>query len=266
MQNSLQTAERKGTFEPKNTNTGVINSITARLVVNENTHLEAQRLRYEAYRAAGYLAEHDGKLFSDVYDTKPTSQSVLLYQGDEPVASVRICQLDQTTDTKLGLGELPASAMFKTEIETFLEDRSKRGGGTRAVEITRLARSPRYAKNNTLILGLYHIAGYLILHFKADVIFVAVTTNHASFYRRMGFRQIAPPKDYPGLAVQTVLMGCLIHEHRRIPGRILALADVTLPDDTYRALFAGETVPVFAGLATAAADSVHDSTQAENVG
>ncbi|MCW8307145.1 hypothetical protein AruPA_08875 [Acidiphilium sp. PA] len=229
--------------------------ITARLVVNENGYHEAQRLRYDAYLAAGYLQPRDVTLFVDSHDAKPSSRSLVIYLDDQPAASVRVCLLEAGSDHEGG-GELPASAMFKTEIENFLRQRADRGCGTKAVEITRLARSPLHAKNLALVLGLYHVAGYLILHFRADVIFAAVTKNHTSFYQRMGFREIAPPKDYPGLDVQTVLMGCLIEEHRGIPGRTLALKEMSLSDDTYLGLIAGERVPVFGGAATSAPDLI----------
>jgi hypothetical protein len=142
-------------------------------------------------------------------------------------------------------GDLPAAAMFRDEIDTCLAGLAAEGRPARAVEITRLACSPRHARNVALLLGLYHVAGYLILHFHADIIFAAVTANHTGFYRRMGFREMAPPRDYPGLDVQTVLMGCKIGEHRGIPGKTLALSEMSLSDDTYLGLVTGQPVPVF---------------------
>lgn len=229
--------------------------ITARLVLDEAGFREAQAVRYEAYLAAGYLAPKDDQLFSDSHDASPTSKTLVLYSGGDPAASVRVCMLGHTEAEAEG-GELPASAMFRDEIDAYLAELTREGRRPRAVEITRLARSPRHAKNVALVLGLYHVAGYLILHFHADVIFAAVTTNHTPFYRRMGFRQITSPKDYPGLSVQTVLMSCLIGEHRGIPGRTLALRDMALTDDTYLGLIAGEAIPVFGGHATSRPDLV----------
>jgi hypothetical protein len=243
-------------------NTKVSDGITARLVVNENGYHEVQRLRYDAYLAAGYLQPREITLFADSHDALSSSQSLVMYLDGLPAASVRVCLLDNSNSDAEG-GQLPASAMFKTEIETFLKQRADQGCGTNAVEITRLARSPVHAKNLALVLGLYHVAGYLILHFHADVIFAAVTKNHTSFYRRMGFREIAPPKDYPGLNVQTVLMGCLLEEHRGIPGRTLALKEMSLSDDTYLGLIAGERVPVFGGEATSAPDLVVNRARTE---
>ncbi|HQT83388.1 MAG: hypothetical protein B7Z58_00820 [Acidiphilium sp. 37-64-53] len=237
--------------------------ITARLVVNENGYHEAQRLRYDAYLAAGYLQPREVKLFADSHDSRASSRSLVIYLGGQPAASVRVCLLDHSNSDE-ECGQLPASAMFKTEIETFLKQRANQGYGTNAVEITRLARSPVHAKNLALVLGLYHVAGYLILHFQADVIFAAVTKNHTTFYKRMGFREIAQPKDYPGLDVQTVLMGCLLEEHRGIPGRTLALKEMSLSDDTYLGLIAGERVPVFDGDATSAPDLVVNRKRTES--
>jgi hypothetical protein len=257
----FELARQSGTvLHPKNIK--VSDGITARLVVNERGYHEAQSLRYEAYLAAGYLEPREIGLFADSHDARSTSQSLVMYLDGHPAASVRVCQLDQA-DASDQNEQLPASAMFKTEIDAFLQNRARQGLGTNAVEITRLARSPLYAKNVALVLGLYHVAGYLILHFHADIIFAAVTKNHTSFYQRMGFREIAPPKDYPGLAVQTVLMGCLLEDHRGIPGRTLALKDMSLSDDTYLGLIAGERVTVFGGEATSAPNLVVNRARVE---
>jgi hypothetical protein len=255
MDGSIFGLDRRDAVVPQLKNSKASDGITARLVVNESGYHEAQRLRYEAYLAAGYLEPREISLFADSHDAKPTSRSLVMYLDGEPAASVRVCRLDDA-ETDDAADQLPASAMFKAEIEAFLDERARQGCGINAVEITRLARSPLYAKNVALVLGLYHVAGYLILHFNADVIFAAVTKNHTGFYKRMGFREIAPPKDYPGLAVQTVLMGCLLEDHRGIPGRTLALKDMSRRDDTYIGLMAGDIVPVFGGEATSAPDLV----------
>ncbi len=231
----------------------VSDGITAQLVLDDAGFREAQALRYEAYLGAGYLSPKDDRLFSDPHDANPGSRTLVVYSDGDPAASIRVCVLG-SGDAGSEAGELPASAMFRDEIDAHLDELGTDGRRPRAVEITRLARSPRYSRNVALVLGLYHVAGYLILHFHADVIFAAVTTNHTPFYRRMGFRQIAAPRDYPGLSVQTVLMSCLIGEHRGIPGRTLALRDMALSDDTYLGLVAGEAVPVFGGHATSRAE------------
>ena len=229
--------------------------VTARLVLDNEGFREALAVRYEAYVAAGYLAPRRDALFSDTYDESPLSKTLVLYTDGEAAASVRVCMLGHR-DGNDRPGDLPAAAMFRTEIDSCLAGLAAEGRPARAVEITRLACSPRHARNVALLLGLYHVAGYLILHFHADIIFAAVTANHTGFYRRMGFREMAPPRDYPGLDVQTVLMGCKIGEHRGIPGKTLALSEMSLSDDTYQGLVTGETVPVFGGHATSRPDLV----------
>ena len=219
--------------------------VTARLVIDDDeTFREALALRYEAYVAAGYLAPRSEALFSDTHDNSSLSKTVVLYNQGEPAASVRVCMLGHR-DGNERPGDLPAAAMFRHEIDTCLDGEAAGGRRPRAVEITRLACSPHHARDITLLMGLYHIVGYLILHFRADIIFAAVTVNHAPFYRRMGFREIAPARDYPGLDVQTLLMGCRTSEHRGIPGKLMSLAEISLSDDTYLGLVTGQPVPVF---------------------
>lgn len=237
--------------------------ITARLVLDEAGFREAQALRYEAYLDAGYLNPKDDCLFADFHDARPNSRTLVLYNDGNPAASVRVCALGADRDESAS-EDLPASAMFRDDIETCLGEIETGGRRPVAVEITRLARSPRHSRNVALVMGLYHLAAYMTLYFRADMIFAAVTTNHTPIYRRMGFRQIAAPKDYPGLSVRTVLMGCLFGEHRGIPGRTLALRDMSLVDDTYLGLIAGEEVPVFGGRAAPRADpGVNRPTTAE---
>ena len=93
--------------------------VTARLVLDDEGFREALAVRYEAYVAAGYLAPRRDALFSDTYDESPLSKTLVLYTDGEAAASVRVCMLGHR-DGNDRPGDLPAAAMFRTEIDTCL--------------------------------------------------------------------------------------------------------------------------------------------------
>lgn len=204
--------------------------VEAKLVVDRNDQGTMLRLRHDAYAAVGYLRQTASSIFADRYDGLPTSRSLLLYRGGRPAASVRVCL--RATDAAGGVRfGLPAEEIFADEIGSYMASEPV---AHRAVEITRLSRHPDFSRDTALMLALFRMAGYLILGFRAETIFAAITPSHVPFYRRMGFSLVGPARDYPGLDVQTVLVACPTGRHMTMRGQLSALGTLSLDDPTYQ--------------------------------
>jgi hypothetical protein len=222
-------------------------ALTARLAVSRDVLMEACLLRYAAYRSSGYVDEKTNPaFFIDEYDSDAVSKTIVIYKDDVPAATVRACVYDPAT----ALPEshtLPAMSMFDTEIRQLLGEVRLSHRPARAVEITRMARHPDFAKNNEVILAVMRIIGYLVLHFDADIVFTAIKENHVPFYRRMGLRKVTEPQDYPKLNVRTLLMAFFRRHHILTQQRASLLDAVSVDDDIYDDLFSGYLVPLFGG-------------------
>ncbi|MDD2859873.1 MAG: hypothetical protein PHI71_02240 [Acidiphilium sp.] len=217
--------------------------ISAKLVTTREDVREMQSLRYRSYLSAGYLAPDASTTFSDQYDEQPTSQSILIFHNGTAAASVRVCMFDPTI--KQGPGSsIPATPIFGTEIRNYMTNVLSEFAKPRAVEITRLSRHPDYKRNIALVMTIFNLIGYLVLNFDAHAMFATVTEEHIPFYKRMGFNLICKPKRYPGLNVDTVLLGCPSTEHRGIKGMTVALPDMSSSDPNFKKLFSGEKFAV----------------------
>lgn len=217
-------------------------SIFARLVVDKGDREAAQALRHDAYAAAGYLRPSKTRQFHDKYDQNENSKTFVLYRGTVAVASARVCLLDHATGIQPS-DQIPAYEMFPDEIDGYLSS-DTHPPRRRAVEVTRLSRHPDYARDLSIMQAMFRMIGYLILFHDAHVMFAAITTNHIPFYRRMGFQLIANPRHYPGLDVQTALMGCPCQTHTPIKGHLSSLTSLSKHDKLYKSFMGGENCPV----------------------
>lgn len=216
--------------------------VVAKLATSALDFQNAWRLRYEAYASAGYLHHSDKRIYLDKYDND-TNRTLLLYRGDTPIASARVCILLEPS-ARTPECAIPAYEIFQEEIDQHLALLQEDGRPERSIEVTRLSRSPQFGSDLAVTQALFRMIGYLIIHFNASVMFAAVSANHIPFYRRMGFKLIGNPRSYPDLAVQTALMGCDCHGHRPINGLLSSLGSLSKQDPIYRRFMEGQEVEV----------------------
>ncbi|RFC65277.1 hypothetical protein DYI37_05410 [Fulvimarina endophytica] len=151
--------------------------------------------------AGGHIEPNVTERFSDVYDDMPNASTIVIYDADEPVASVRTCTFARGTDLRS-----PALDAFPDEVRALLDrDRSGPFSG-RGIEVTRLVRVPEAENNQGLVFLLYRMAGYVALCAHSQVHLACVRGNHAPFYRRLGYEPASELKPYPGLSCAMRLM------------------------------------------------------------
>jgi len=184
----------------------VHSGLTARMALDEQTRNDAFSVRHASYLSGGYIDPMPGGIFSDADDLKPNSRSVVIYQWDQPVASVRMCLLDQNPELT-GWDEIPASRVFPEEVAE-LGRNVTHGRPARLAEINRLVRHPDYATNYQLVFVLFRFVSYMLIEAEADLLLSCVRRNHTPFYKRMHFEYVAGPRRYAGVKFETNLMAC----------------------------------------------------------
>jgi len=216
--------------------------LTARLAVDRKTQQDCYKLRYLSYFAEDYIESRRSKAYSDEYDNQPGVQTVVIYKGDDAVASTRVCALKRESDGKIS-GGVPAQHIFAEEVEGLLQPDSATPVSS-IVEINRLVRHPDLSEDKTLVFLLFRLAGYLILQQDPGIVVSCVRRNHIPFYTRLRFRELAGARLYHGLKFSTHLLGCQREQYDMVR-RMVPVLDVKGEGlDRYDRLGRGETVPV----------------------
>lgn len=219
--------------------------LEAQLVLNPNHANLAFRLRYNAYRSRDYIPTRTDHLFFDSYDKQTNFQTILIFKHGIEAATARVSVFDPN-DTDSDQNKLQAMEIFDDKIEATISALRLNGKYPRVMEIAKLARSLAFAKDINPIFGAYRAAGYLILHHDIDIVFSGVRTHHIPIYRRFGFQQLTPPREYPGLAFRTGLMACFRPGFAAARENLPFLRGISTDDACYAGLIAGERVSLSA--------------------
>lgn len=208
---------------------------TARLASDEATRRDAYSLRYLCYLDGGFIAPNKDKLFSDKFDQLPNTETVVVYQDKEPVASVRVCFLSLFHPTPA-----PVRDTFPDQLDALLSPCRRSAHGLEAVEITRLVRSPRFANDQGLVFVLYRLAGLLGIQRDVRMILSCVRHNHVPFYRRLQYRVVSGPRNYPGLTCSMHLLSCTREDYDAVRGRFPLMDPDAFPQDDVSGFLAGQ--------------------------
>ncbi|MDE2327553.1 MAG: hypothetical protein KGK13_06790 [Rhodospirillales bacterium] len=219
-------------------------SIEVQLATSRDLADLAYEIRYEAYRASGYIGERADGLFSDEEDTRANAQTAVVFRDGIPSGTVRALLLDPGSDNP-DFHHIPALEMFGPEIRELLAVRGTTARPATAIEATKLALASHAERDITVLQALFRTVRYLVHAHDADVVFNAVKHHHMPFYRRLGYRKIEDPRPYPGLAVQTGLMACFREEFADTVDRVPFMSGLAVTDPTCQALLAGHRVQIF---------------------
>jgi len=203
----------------------------------------AHEIRYEAYRARGYIGERADGLFSDEEDTRENAQTAVVFRDGIPSGTVRALLLDPGSDNP-DFHYIPALDMFGPEIRELLAVRGTAARPATAIEATKLALASHAERDIAVLQALFRTVRYLVHAHDANVVFNAVKHHHMPFYRRLGYRNIEDPRPYPGLAVQAGLMACFREEFADTVDRVPFMSGLSVTDLPLQALRAGHLVRI----------------------
>lgn len=210
---------------------------TARLARDDATRQDAYALRYLCYLDGGFIEPNKQRLFFDKFDGLSNTETAVVYQGKEPIASVRACFLSLSSPTPA-----PARDTFPDEVKALLLPHRRSDRGMEAVETTRLVTSPRFANNQGLVFMLYRLAGLLGIQRDVRILLSCVRHNHVPFYRRLRYTVVAGPKTYPGLTCPMHLLACSRGDYDAVRGRFPLMDPDAFPRDDVSGFLAGHTM------------------------
>jgi hypothetical protein len=212
----------------------------ARLATSTKVQEDAYRLRYRSYLAGGFIEEAPSKIFRDRYDDLGNADTVVLYDDGVPVASVRVCLLERGTDYTS-----PAMDTFPEEVGALMNANPNEAFAGRAIEVTRLVRSPEAENNQGLVFLLYRIAGYIALCHHTQIFLACVRSNHVPFYKRLGYSAASEPRPYPGLSCKMLLMASDRQRYDQVRVKVPVMDPMTDTTHNLEGFYAGEPVRLF---------------------
>jgi hypothetical protein len=148
------------------------------------------RLRYAAFRAAGWIAESDDRMFVDRYDALPST-----FADGACIGSLRLA----LGGTGYPSSTMPCQEQFPNEVRDL--------GAMRLVEFSRMAVEPSLSNRSfrtTLYASLVRAGLIVSAAAEIDCALIAVHRRVAPFYQAMcGFQAIAKSDTYAGIAEPT---------------------------------------------------------------
>lgn len=206
------------------------------VALDADVRRDAFALRHSSYLDSGFIEPRTGGLFRDEFDELDNAATIVVYDSERPVASVRVCFMSKT------LREAPAHHAFPDEVEAILSTTQSSRAGIEVAEITRLVRSPDAANNQGLVFLLYRLAGDLVIKNDVQVILSSVRRNHMPFYRRIGFVEVTGPRAYPGLNCPMHLLSCSRAEYDRVRAAFPLMNPAASPKGTFDGFENGRVV------------------------
>ncbi len=220
-------------------------TISLQLALNPIIARDGFRVRHDGYRSYGYVNPQENGLFIDKYDGRANVKMVVIYKNDRPAATVRLCLFD-ATGTMPDADRVPAMEIFETEIREMLSGFATPGAPQRAVEVSRMARSPDFANDTSVVQALFRAVGYLVLYYQADVVLNACRPHHVPMYRRFGFQKIQEPRQYPNLTYKAALTACFRAHFGSARSELPFLRGISTEDVVYGSLISGERTALYA--------------------
>jgi hypothetical protein len=214
--------------------------LTARLALDAQTKADAYRVRYDSYLGGGFIDPRDDQMFADADDRLPNARSVVVYKHGKPVASVRVCVLNQEKSWH----DIPARRVFPEAILRILEGLP---AGSTLSELNRLVRHPDYANDFELVFVLFRFATYLMAQDTpwCSKILSCVRRNHTSFYKRLHFEYVDGPRRYAGVKFETNLMAGDQARYQDMLADMPIIDTIAQGEAAYAGFLQGEMVSVF---------------------
>ncbi len=181
--------------------------LALRIYTSASDKRELYRLRYRAFREAGWIEENPHGEFIDRFDPLASTFAVAAFHKGACAGAIRLALSDAGTAPL----SMPCMEQFPREVGALMTP--ERG---RLVEYTRMAIEPSLTNNSfrTTLYGSLVRAAY-ILSYAADVdlALIAVHRKTSAFYQKMlGFEVVASSESYASIAEPTHLLARAFHE------------------------------------------------------
>lgn len=184
--------------------------IALKLYASGSDRTDINRLRYRAFRTAGWIGENDDATFADRYDDLPSTRTIGAFHAGECIGSLRLA----FGGAGWPRGTMPCEAEFDGEILALDPERTQR-----RVEFSRMAVEPSLDNQSfrtTLYAALIRAGLIAATAARTDIALIAVHRRVSRFYQAMcGFRVIGTSASYAEIAQPTDLLSLRFSEIER---------------------------------------------------
>nr|WP_308960223.1 GNAT family N-acyltransferase [Hyphomicrobium sp. LHD-15]MDQ8698006.1 GNAT family N-acyltransferase [Hyphomicrobium sp. LHD-15] len=172
--------------------------ISLRVYGSTSDMTELYRLRYRAFRSAGWIGETPDHEFLDRYDAMETTVAIGAFHNGDCIGSLRLAFGGSATRA----GSMPCEEQFPVEVGALRE-----ANHHRLVEFSRMAVEPSLTNRSfrtTLYASLVRAGLILTTASGVDAAVIAVHRNVSPFYQAMcGFTVLGTSAFYAGIAEPT---------------------------------------------------------------
>lgn len=181
--------------------------IALKLYATESDRADINRLRYRAFRAAGWIGENAEGTFVDHYDDLDSTRTIGAFHAGECIGSLRLA----FGGAGWPRGTMPCEAQFTRELAALDPDRA-----LRLVEFSRMAVEPSLDNQSfrtTLYAALIRAGLIAATAAHTDVAVIAVHRRVSRFYQAMcGFKVIGTSQSYAEIEQPTDLLSLRFSE------------------------------------------------------
>jgi N-acyl-L-homoserine lactone synthetase len=172
--------------------------ISLRVYSSTSEMSELYRLRYQAFRNAGWIEENAERTFSDRFDTLASTVSVGAFHQGACIGSLRLAFGGAGASPR----SMPCEDQFPDQVHALMADYR-----TRLVEFSRMAVEPELSNKSfrtTLYASLVRAGLILTTAAHVDVAVIAAHKAVSPFYQAMcGFKVLGKSASYSGIAEPT---------------------------------------------------------------
>lgn len=180
--------------------------ITLRIYSSTSDKSEIYRLRYRAFRDAGWIPENAQGKFSDRFDGLASTFTIGAFHHGDCIGSLRLA----FGGAGLPPRSMPCEEQFPDEVRKLCGT-----GGKRLLEFSRMAVEPSLTNRSfrTTLYGSLVRAGFILSYAAGiDVALIAVHKNISPFYQAMcGFKVFGKSDSYADIAEPTDFLGREFH-------------------------------------------------------
>ncbi len=175
----------------------VVNEFTYQLCKDKTDLETVGKLRYQCYLSVDAIKENPDKIFLDRYDGLPNSKSVMIFEHNKIVASLRA----SIYHPEMQYTQAPSLETFKEEVSYHL------GLDKVIVDSNRLVINSDKTDSKTFFKLPFRFMVLNLQKYDSDYLITAVRKRHAPLYQRyLMMEPISNAKSFPGVNFETVLM------------------------------------------------------------
>jgi hypothetical protein len=197
-------------------------AIVARWACTEPVRQDAYHIRYHGYLSHSHIKPDESESWSDQFDHAIYAPSIVIYDDNRPVGTVRLCTYDPAGPRSMSQA-LPSADLFDLTLNRVSGHFGISDRRPKIVEISKLAKLPEYESDFHITMALFKMLKLVVAALYADIIIVAVRAQHMNLYRRLGFEVAETPRLFTKDNVVLGLMACLPVQYRSIEERAEAM-------------------------------------------